>query len=105
MESFFRRMSSIVRRNSNKSPDIDEHNGEDAEQQEYFRQMRERRLSAPDIRRRSHAVDRVLMESDQKIALFQQTSLQKLTPQTSIGLPTGKQNRSKGMLFLFNSMK
>ncbi|CAF4708405.1 unnamed protein product, partial [Rotaria magnacalcarata] len=70
MESFFRRISSIVRRNSNKSPDIDEHDDEDAEQQEYFRQMRERRLSAPDIRRRTDAADQVLMGSDQKIALF-----------------------------------
>lgn len=97
-------MSSIVRRNSNKSPDIDEHAHDDTEQQEYFRQMRERRLSAPDIRRRTHAVDRVQMGSNQKIALFEQTSLQKLTGQTSTGLPTRKQNRSKGMLFLFNSM-
>ncbi|CAF4331068.1 unnamed protein product, partial [Rotaria magnacalcarata] len=47
--------------------------------------MRERRLSAPDIRRRTDAADQVLMGSDQKIALFEQTSLQKLTAQTSTG--------------------
>lgn len=102
MESFFRRMSSMVRRNSNKSSDIDENDEEDNEQQEHFRQMRGRRLSAPDIRRRPIPVDRIPMESDQTITLIEKSNFPKLTTQTSTTILTYKQHRPTGKLFPFN---
>ncbi|CAF0796306.1 unnamed protein product [Rotaria sordida] len=94
MESFFRRMSSIVRRNSNKSTDADEHDEDDNQQQERFRQIRERRLSAPDIHRRTMPVDRIPMESDQKATLFEQINSPKLTAQSSSNILTRKNYRS-----------
>ncbi|CAF0897394.1 unnamed protein product [Rotaria sp. Silwood1] len=95
MESFFRRMSSIVRRNSNKSSDVDEHDEEDNEQQQQrFRQMRERRLSAPDIRRRAMPVDRISSEFDQKATLFEQTNSPKLMTRTNTNIVTRKNYRS-----------
>ncbi|CAF2521023.1 unnamed protein product [Rotaria sp. Silwood2] len=96
-------MSSIVRRNSNKSSDIDEHDEEDNEQHEHFRQTRERRLSAPDIRRRTVPVDRISSESDQKATLSEQINSSKLTTQTGSSILTRKHYRSGGELYLFNS--
>ncbi len=87
MESFFRRMSSIVRKSSNKSSDADENESEDGQddnmRQRYFRQMQQRRRSAPDIHRRANLIDRLPLEADHKVTSFEQINTQNLTIQTS----------------------
>lgn len=95
-------MSSIVRRNSNKSTSIDKDDDDDDQSQEYFQQMRQRRLSAPDIRRRMNPVDRTQIGSDQKVKLTEQSSLPKLSTQTSTGLLTRRQYKSISKSILLN---
>ena len=81
MQSFFRRMSSIVRKSSNKSScDTDEVENEDnnEERQRKFRQMQQRRRSAPDIHRRAAPADRLVSESNKKVTSFEQINSQNL---------------------------
>lgn len=108
MESFFRRMSSIVRKGSNKSSDVEENeqeNNDDNERQRHFRQMQQRRRSAPDIRRRANPVDKTSLESDQKVTSFEQINSQNLTIQTSTGSLTRKQHNSTGKKFRFDFLR
>jgi hypothetical protein len=105
MESFFRRVSSIVRKGSNKSFDVEEKDEEGDGRLRRFRQMQQRRRSAPDIRRRTIPIDEISMESDQKVASFEKINSQNLTIQSSTTIFTRKQSNSTGKFFLFNSLK
>ena len=77
MESFLRRMSSIVRKGSNKSSDA--RDNDDEQHQEHFQYLQQRRRSAPDIRRRNNQVEKTSMELDQKV-----TSVEEIHSRTSI---------------------
>jgi len=103
MESFFRRVSSIVRKNNNKSFDPD--NEEDNGRQRRFQQMQQRRRSAPDIRRRAPTpIDRIPLEHDKKVTSFEHINSHNLTAQSSTTNLTRKNYNSTGTLFRFNSL-
>jgi hypothetical protein len=111
MESFFRRVSSIVRKNNNKSYDTDDNEQENHDEEEenngrrrQFRQMRGRRRSAPDIRRRAPTADKLSMESNQKGTSSEQIDSQRLSAQSSTTALTRKQYSSSGKLSSFNSL-
>jgi len=105
MESFFRRVSSIVRKNNNKSLDPDRDEQEDNGQQRRFQQMQQRRRSAPDIRRRAPTpVDRMMMEPDKKVTSFEHINSHNLTAQGSTTNLTRKNFSSTGKLSRFNSL-
>jgi hypothetical protein len=106
MESFFRRMSSIVRKNNNKSFDPDENeqenHGDDNERHKQFRYMQGRRRSAPDMRRRTIPVGRIPTESDQEFTSVEQINSSKMTLQTSTSILPRKHYYSTGKLFSLN---
>ena len=64
MESFLRRVSSIVRKSSDTSAEPDEN--DDEERRRYFRDLQSRRHSAPHIRRRGIPIDVLPDECDKK---------------------------------------
>jgi hypothetical protein len=107
MESFFRRVSSIVRKNNNKSFDVADNEQENYEEnnlrQRQFRRMRGRRCSAPDVRRRAPTVDRLPLESNQKGTSFEQIDSQRLSTQSSTTILTRKQYSSSGMFSLIKN--
>jgi hypothetical protein len=104
MESFFRRMSSIVRRNSNKSFEPDENEQESNGRARHFREMQQRRRSAPDIHRRAPPADKTSMEPEKKITSSEAINSQNLPAQSSTTNLTLKQYSSTGKLSLFNSL-
>jgi hypothetical protein len=91
-------MSSIVRKNSNKSSDADENESENSQdeniRQQHFRQMQQRRRSAPDIRRRTTPIEKTSLESDQIGTSFEQINTQNLMTQTSTNNLARKQYNS-----------
>ena len=54
----------MVRKNGNKSPEIEQNEQDDIERQLQFRYMRERRRSAPDIHRRVPPIERTPIDHD-----------------------------------------
>ncbi|CAF3479577.1 unnamed protein product [Adineta steineri] len=94
MESFFRHMSSIVRKNSKFSnPDEDEQEIHDDynEQLRYLREMQERRRSAPDIRRHNNSMSRMSIHSEENSELFPQMNSERSTTQIDSILSTPNQ--------------
>ena len=86
MESFFQRMSSIVGRNNKKfsEEDMDE---EESERHRQFNNLKGRRQSAPDVRRRTvFRVPDVKGTSDEQIA----THLNTTTVPRKLSNATGK---------------
>jgi hypothetical protein len=104
MESFFRRVSSIVRKNSNKDFDPDENEQENHQRQASFREMQQRRRSAPAIRRSSIPVDKLPMESDQKITSIEQINSENQTVHSNTINLTRKHWNPTSKIFLFNSV-
>ncbi len=105
MKSFLHRMSSIVRKNSNKSTDGDENEEGNNEQERYFREMQERRRSAPDIRRRAIANAEIPMESDENGTSIEQMNSQKVVTQINLTLLTRNKYSSMRKSFLFHSLR
>jgi hypothetical protein len=105
MKSFLHRMSSIVRRNSNKSTDEDENEEENNEQQTYFREMQERRRSAPDIHRRAMPITGVPMESDENGTSIEQITSKRVATRINTTLLTRNKYSSMRKSFLFNSLR
>ncbi|UJR28818.1 hypothetical protein I4U23_010042 [Adineta vaga] len=83
MESFFRRMSSIVSKNSFKSTDVNENEQENSEEDygrlRCFREMQERRKSAPDIHRRANATSIASMQIEENDISTEQMNLPRST--------------------------
>ena len=98
MESFFRRMSSIVRKNSNKSVESDEN-----EREEHFRYLQERRRSAPDIHRRGVPLERIVLDSGQKDCPLEKLISQSMINQSSTGILARKQYHLTGKSRAFRS--
>ena len=98
MESFFRRMSSIIRRHSNQS-DHSETNDDNHEQQVRFRQMQRRQFSAPDVRRRTNLIDRISTEFSRRFTLFEQVNSSKLITKMNTTIPIREQYKFRGKLF------
>jgi len=88
MKSFLHRMSSIVRRNSNKSTDEDENEDENNEQPTYFREMQERRRSAPDIHRRAMPITGVPTELDENGTSIEQITSKRVATRINTTLLT-----------------
>jgi hypothetical protein len=97
MASFFQRMTSLVSRNSNKflEESIDEDEAEN-ERQRHFNQLKQRRRSAPDIRRRDRLIH-IPDTSDENLSAHFSTSILPRKHYNS----TGKLIEKKGGLFFF----
>lgn len=98
MESFFRRMSSIVRKNSNKSVESDEN-----EREEQFRYLQQRRRSAPDIRRRGVPLERIALDSSEQDSSTERLVSHSIINQSSTGILARKQYDSTGKSIVYRS--
>jgi hypothetical protein len=105
MKSFLHRMSSIVRKNSIKSTDGDENEEENNEQERYFREMQERRRSAPDIHRRAIPIAEIPMELDENGTSIEQMNSQRVATQINPTLLTRNKYSSMRKSFLFHFFK
>jgi len=104
MESFFRRVSSIVRKSNNKDFDPDENEQENHQRQTSFREMQQRRRSAPAIRRSSIPVDKIPMESNQKITSAEQINSENQAAHSNTTNLTRKHCNPTSKISLFNSV-
>ena len=108
MESFLRRMSSIVRKNNHKSSDPgdneDDNDQEEIEEENHFQRLQQRRRSAPDIRRRTNQGEKTPIELDQKVISVEEINSKTLIRHTNTNSFIRKQYQSTGKSFhWFNS--
>ena len=100
MESFFRRMSLIVSKNSTKSTGVKENEQENSEEDygrlRTFREMQERRKSAPDIHKRVPPTSKVPMQSENNSWLSDPMNVKKLTTEINLNLFSRPHSNSTG---------
>lgn len=105
MESFLRRMSSIVRKNPHQSFDPGDHQNDDDQEEEeeeeenHFHRLQQRRQSAPDIRRRANQTDKIRTELDQKVISVEEINSQTHIRHTNTSSFIRKQSHSTGKSF------
>lgn len=100
MESFLRRMSSIVRKTNHKSSDPgdneDDNDQEEIDEESHFHRLQQRRRSAPDIRRRTNQGEKTPIELDQKVISVEEINSQSLIRHINTNSFTRKQYQSIG---------
>jgi hypothetical protein len=100
MESFFRRMSSIVKNKSNKSTDVDQddetNNEQQQQQQQQFRRIQQRRRSAPDIHRRSANHERKSNDVDYDETIGEQIRSRMINNATSTAVSPQMHHNAEG---------
>jgi hypothetical protein len=94
MQSFFQRVSSIIRRNSSKLIEQKIDDEEENSRQRQFHSLAERRRSAPDIQRRALAINRLVQIPSQK-----RTSAEQITIHVVTDMFSRKQYNSIGKFF------